>query len=92
MAGQSAGVHVWAGTPAAAKAASQARWAPVKLAQAVYDERELPSGHLDAARLAVLADMLEEAGCADAHLLGHLRSAGPHVRGCWAVDVLIGKE
>jgi hypothetical protein len=53
----------------------------VRLAQAVYEERDLPSGHLDAARLAVLADMLEEAGCADAHLLGHLRGPGPHVRG-----------
>jgi hypothetical protein len=36
------------------------------LAQAAYDERELPSGHLDQARLAVLADALEEAGCGDA--------------------------
>jgi hypothetical protein len=62
-----------------------------RLAEAVYEERNLPSGHLDAARLAILADMLEEAGCCDAGLLGHLRSAGPHVRGCWAVDVLIGK-
>jgi hypothetical protein len=62
------------------------------LAQAVYEERELPSGHLDAARLAVLADMLEEAGCDDPHLLGHLRAAGPHVRGCFAVDLLLGKS
>jgi hypothetical protein len=61
------------------------------LAQTVYEERELPSGHLDAARLAVLADMLEEAGCADAQLLGHLRGPGPHVRGCFAVDLLLGK-
>jgi hypothetical protein len=62
-----------------------------RLAEAVYEERELPSGHLDAARLAVLADMLEEAGCADAQLLGHLRGPGPHVRGCWVVDLLLGK-
>jgi hypothetical protein len=65
--------------------------AVVKLAQSVYEERELPSGHLDAARLAVLADMLEEAGCADADLSGHLRGPGPHVRGCWAVDLVLGK-
>jgi hypothetical protein len=64
----------------------------VNLATAVYDERDLPSGHLDAARLAVLADMLEEAGCSDAALLTHLRSAGPHVRGCVAVDAILGKE
>jgi hypothetical protein len=65
--------------------------AAVKLAQAVYEERELPSGHLDAGRLAVLADMLEEAGCADAALLAHLRSRGPHVRGCWVIDLLLNK-
>jgi hypothetical protein len=62
-----------------------------RLAEAVYEERELPSGHLDAVRLTVLADMLEEAGCHDAELLGHLRGPGPHVRGCWAVDLLVGK-
>jgi hypothetical protein len=38
-----------------------------------------------------LADALEDAGCTDAELLGHLRSPGPHVRGCWAVD-LVGKS
>jgi hypothetical protein len=65
--------------------------AAVSLAQTVYDDRDLPSGHLDAARLAVLADMLEEAGATDAQLLGHLRSPGPHVRGCFAVDALLGK-
>jgi hypothetical protein len=62
------------------------------LAQAVYEDRELPSGHLDAARLAVLADMLEEAGATDPQLLTHLRSAGPHVRGCHALDALLGKR
>jgi hypothetical protein len=62
-----------------------------KLARAVYDDRVLPSGHLDSALLAVLADMLEESGCSDALLLGHLRSAGPHVRGCHAIDALLGK-
>jgi hypothetical protein len=66
--------------------------AVVNLATAVYEERELPSGHLDAARLAVLADMLEEAGCSDAQLLDHLRGPGPHVRGCFAVDALLGKS
>jgi hypothetical protein len=63
----------------------------VALAQAAYGERELPSGTLDPGRLAVLADALEDAGCADAELLGHLRGPGPHVRGCWAVDLLLGK-
>jgi hypothetical protein len=63
-----------------------------RLAQAVYEERELPSGHLDAARLAVLADMLEEAGCTEPGLLGHLRGPGPHARGCQAVDAILGRE
>lgn len=62
------------------------------VARAAYEERELPSGHLDRARLAVLADALEEAGCMNADLLGHLRSPGLHVRGCWAVDLLLRKE
>jgi hypothetical protein len=43
-------------------------------------------------RLAVLADALEEAGCADALLLAHLRSPGPHVRGCFALDAVRGKS
>jgi hypothetical protein len=60
------------------------------LAQAAYDERELPTGHLDPVRLALLADALEEAG-ADQAILEHLRSPGPHVRGCHVVDLLLGK-
>jgi hypothetical protein len=64
----------------------------VGLARAAYDRRHLPSGELVPARLAVLADALEEAGCDQADLLGHLRGPGPHVRGCWAVDLVLGKE
>jgi hypothetical protein len=45
----------------------------VRLAQAAYEERQLPCGLLDNARLAVLADALEEAGCASARILEHLR-------------------
>jgi hypothetical protein len=56
-----------------------------KLAEAIYDGRAFD-------RLPALADALEEAGCSDAELLGHLREPGPHVRGCWAVDLLLGKE
>jgi hypothetical protein len=66
--------------------------AAVKLARAAYEERSLPSGELDRARLAVLADALEDAGCSVADILGHLRGPGPHVRGCWAVDLLLGGE
>jgi hypothetical protein len=39
-----------------------------------------------------LADTLEEAGCKDAAILGHLRSPGPHLLGCWALDLLTAKE
>ena len=63
-----------------------------RLAQAAYEQRELPAGTLDVARLAVLADALEEAGHDQVDVLGHLRGPGPHVRGCWAVDLLLGKE
>jgi hypothetical protein len=71
------------------------RWPPPEaaaLAQAAYQHRALPSGHLDPARLAVLSDALEEGGCCDADLLAHLRSPGPHVRGCWAVDVVLNRQ
>ena len=62
------------------------------LAVAVYDEPDLSSGHLNPERLAILSDALEEAGCDDADITNHLRSPGPHVRGCWVVDLLLGKE
>jgi hypothetical protein len=63
----------------------------VSLAQAAYDHRTLPAGTLEDDRLAVLADALEEAGCTDADILGHLRGLGPHVRGCFAVDLVLNK-
>jgi hypothetical protein len=63
----------------------------VRLGQAAYEERDMPAGTLDQGRLAVLADALEEAGCSDSDILSHLRGPGPHVRGCWAVDLLLGK-
>jgi hypothetical protein len=63
-----------------------------RLAQAAYDDRLLPAGTLDPSRLAVLADALEDAGCTDQAILDHLRGPGPHVRGCWAVDCLTGRQ
>jgi hypothetical protein len=63
------------------------------LATAAYEERILPAGHLEPDRLAILADALEDAGCTDAQILSHLRGpSGPHVRGCWVIDLLLGKE
>ena len=43
-------------------------------------------------RLPLLADALEEAGCTDAALLNHLRDDGPHLRGCWALDLILAKD
>jgi hypothetical protein len=40
----------------------------------------------------VLADALEDTGCDSADILDHCRGAGSHVRGCWVVDLLLGKE
>jgi hypothetical protein len=56
-----------------------------KLAQATYQERAFD-------RLPILADALEESGCDNADLLSHLRGPGPHARGCWALDLILGKE
>jgi hypothetical protein len=64
----------------------------VALVHASYEHRDLPSGTLDPARLAVLADALEEAGCDNPDILKHLRGPGPHVRGCWVLDLLLGKS
>jgi hypothetical protein len=55
------------------------------LARGIYEERAWD-------RLPVLSDALEEAGGTDADILSHLRSPGPHVRGCWAVDLVLGKH
>jgi hypothetical protein len=59
---------------------------------AYYERRALPEATLDNDLLALLANALEDAGCTDAEVLGHLREPGPHVRGCWAVDLILGKE
>lgn len=57
----------------------------VKLAQGIYDDRAFD-------RLLVLADALEEAGCTNADILAHCRQPEEHVRGCWVVALLLGKE
>ena len=56
-----------------------------RLAQGIYQERRF-------ADLPVLADALEEVGCAEQAILAHCRGAGPHVRGCWVVDRLLELE
>jgi hypothetical protein len=64
----------------------------LSLAVAADEERTMPVGTLDPVRLSILADALEDAGCSGAELLDHLRSPGPHVRGCWALDLILGKQ
>jgi hypothetical protein len=54
------------------------------LAQAFYEERRFQD-------LPILADALEEGGCDNAAMLSHCREPGEHVRGCWALDLLLGK-
>jgi len=57
----------------------------VKMAQAIYDERAFD-------RMPILADALDEAGCDNADILSHFRQPCEHVRGCWVLDLLLGKE
>jgi hypothetical protein len=54
------------------------------LANGIYQEKAFD-------RLPILADALEDAGCDNADLLAHCRGDGEHVRGCWAVDLVLGK-
>jgi hypothetical protein len=54
------------------------------LAQSIDEEQAF-------SELPVLADALEDAGCTDEAMLSHLRSPGPHQRGCWVIDLLLGK-
>jgi hypothetical protein len=55
------------------------------LALSIYSEHRFTE-------LPVLADALEEAGCDDANILDHCRQPDEHVRGCWVIDSLLGKE
>jgi hypothetical protein len=64
----------------------------VAFARTAYEDRNLPAGTLDVDRLKVLADALEDAGCDNADILEHCRGPGPHVRGCWVVDLILGKS
>jgi hypothetical protein len=57
----------------------------VKLARTLYEKRTFDC-------LPILVDALEEAGCSNQDILAHCRSGGEHVRGCWVVDALLGKE
>jgi hypothetical protein len=55
------------------------------IADQVYTARDFSA-------MPILADALEDAGCDDADILAHCRGPGPHVRGCWVVDLVLGKQ
>jgi hypothetical protein len=57
----------------------------VQMAQTIYDDRAFD-------RMPVLADALVKAGCDNDEILGHCRGPGPHVRGCWVVDLILSKD
>jgi hypothetical protein len=56
----------------------------IALARQMYDSRDF-SG------MPILADALQDAGCETAAILDHCRGSGPHCRGCWLMDLLLGK-
>ncbi len=57
----------------------------VGVATKMYDERNFDA-------MPILADALQDAGCDDEDILQHCREPGDHVRGCWVVDLVLGKE
>jgi hypothetical protein len=57
----------------------------LSLARQMYDSRDFGA-------MPILADALQDAGCDDEHILAHCRGPGPHVRGCWVVDLVLAKE
>jgi hypothetical protein len=69
--------------PAAADPAWRTSTA-VALARGIYEERAFD-------RMPILADALQDAGCEDEQVLDHCRGPGPHVRGCWVVDLVLDK-
>jgi hypothetical protein len=58
----------------------------VQLARGIYEERAFD-------RMPILADALQDAGCDNDDVLDHCRDAKQvHVRGCWVVDLVLGKS
>ena len=57
----------------------------VALAKGIFEDRAFD-------RMPILADALEDAGCGEPSVLAHCRGDDPHVRGCWVVDLVLGKS
>jgi hypothetical protein len=56
-----------------------------RLAESIYQDRSWDL-------MPILADALEEAGCQEERILAHCRGPGPHARGCFMLDLLLGKS
>jgi hypothetical protein len=56
----------------------------VRLADVIYEERAFDL-------MPYLDDALEQVGCTSAEILGRRRSGAEHIRGCWALDLILGK-
>ncbi len=55
------------------------------LAQQMYESRDFGA-------MPILADALQDAGCDSDDILSHCRDPQQvHVRGCWVVDLVLGK-
>jgi hypothetical protein len=63
-----------------------------RMAEAIYRDRQLPRGALGGPQFAVLGDALEEAGCTNTDVLNHCRLPAEHVRGCWVLDLILGRH
>lgn len=57
----------------------------VKIANTMYENEDFGD-------FAILGDLLEEAGCQDRQILSHCRTSKPHIKGCWLLDLLLGKS
>ncbi len=57
----------------------------VQLAKQMYESR-------DFSLMPILADALQDAGCDNEDILNHCRGESLHVRGCWVVDLVLGKS
>lgn len=55
------------------------------LALSIYDNRSFD-------QMPILADALEDSGCNNREIIQHCRGDGPHVKGCWVVELILGKE
>ena len=57
----------------------------LSLARQIYESRDFGA-------MPILADALQDAGCDNEDILHHCRESGPHVRGCWVIDLVLGKQ